>query len=624
MSPSSGHADKTLTPAQIGAAFQQAAALHGEGRLAEAWARYEEIVRQQPRHFDALHGLGVIAYQARDYERALGLIAAALKIFPDSAVFRSNYGLVLLDMGDVEGALAAFDRATVLDGKFASAFSNKGNALHILGRYPEALVNCERAVALEPQDAGAHYNRAQTLHALKRHMDALASYDRTIALAPDYADAHVNRGNVLQDLDRHQEAIESYDRAIALNPAMTAAYANRGMVRKSLSRFDQALVDLEQAIALDNTQAATYAARGVVHKQLGHLDAALADFTRAVELEPDNFEARKNFFWIQLWRSEPPDVVDRLSSELAQRKADIDVATLRSTKQIHNFRLLHDLEQAAYISRTRSDVDGLIDAQETLGAIHARTPADVGVADATASETEILARYRGNVLRHTLPLPAIAINPANNWSGIEDRYLGVKPQIVVIDNFLTPEALEQLRQFCLASTVWRTDYSNAYLGAFPEDGFISPLHLQIAAELRRVMPRVIGDHTLEQMWAFKYTSRSGKGIGLHADFARVNLNFWITPDDANLDPASGGMEVYDVPAPRDWTFHDYNGASQDKISEFLKANNAGSRSIPYKCNRAVLFNSNLFHRTSEIRFKDGYENRRMNVTYLFGVGLAFP
>ena len=35
-------------------------------------------------------------------------------------------------------------------------------------------------------------------------------------------------------------------------------------------------------------------------------------------------------------------------------------------------------------------------------------------------------------------------------------------------------------------------------------------------------------------------------------------------------------------------------------------------------NRAVIFNSNLFHETDKIDFKDGYENRRINVTMLFG------
>lgn len=40
------------------------------------------------------------------------------------------------------------------------------------------------------------------------------------------------------------------------------------------------------------------------------------------------------------------------------------------------------------------------------------------------------------------------------------------------------------------------------------------------------------------------TSTSMDGITIHADSASVNLNFWVTPDEANLDPTSGGLVVY--------------------------------------------------------------------------------
>ena len=39
------------------------------------------------------------------------------------------------------------------------------------------------------------------------------------------------------------------------------------------------------------------------------------------------------------------------------------------------------------------------------------------------------------------------------------------------------------------------------------------------------------------------------GIQVHADHATVNLNFWVTPDDANIDPSSGGLVVYPKAPP---------------------------------------------------------------------------
>ena len=46
--------------------------------------------------------------------------------------------------------------------------------------------------------------------------------------------------------------------------------------------------------------------------------------------------------------------------------------------------------------------------------------------------------------------------------------------------------------------------------------------------------------------------------------------------------------------------------------------NAGAKKVPHLANRCVLFDSKLIHRTDEMHFKPGYENRRVNVTLLYG------
>jgi len=44
--------------------------------------------------------------------------------------------------------------------------------------------------------------------------------------------------------------------------------------------------------------------------------------------------------------------------------------------------------------------------------------------------------------------------------------------------------------------------------------------------------------------------------------------------------------------------------------------------IPYRQNRAVVFNSDLFHETDRLAFKDEYVSRRINVTLLYGYRFA--
>ena len=102
---------------------------------------------------------------------------------------------------------------------------------------------------------------------------------------------------------------------------------------------------------------------------------------------------------------------------------------------------------------------------------------------------------------------------------------------------------------------------------------------------------------------YRYDSEE-KGIKVHADQANVNLNFWITPDSANMDPKSGGLIVYKRAPPEAWTFADYNYfGSEGKIVAHVAG--GGQVVVPYRQNRLVMFHSKLFHKTDHHRFKKG-------------------
>ena len=182
-----------------------------------------------------------------------------------------------------------------------------------------------------------------------------------------------------------------------------------------------------------------------------------------------------------------------------------------------------------------------------------------------------------NILQKYWSLPIIYntkeiknfLNPNNNWKNIQEKYIDSKPEFVVIDNFLSEEALIELRKFCLLSKVFLKEYENDYLGAFGNMGFTSQIHIGIGRDLKARMSKIFGNQSLNHMWAFKYDSKIGSGINVHADFAKVNLNFWITPDKYNLNTKSGGLKVYDTPPPEDWVFEKYN-ASQKDIYKFLE------------------------------------------------------
>ena len=54
---------KAGAPALLQQRLRQALALHRAGQLSQACRVYQEILGEQPQHYDALHLLGVIACQ---------------------------------------------------------------------------------------------------------------------------------------------------------------------------------------------------------------------------------------------------------------------------------------------------------------------------------------------------------------------------------------------------------------------------------------------------------------------------------------------------------------------------------------------------------------------------------
>jgi tetratricopeptide (TPR) repeat protein len=444
--------------------------------------------------------------------------------------------------------------------------------------------------AREHELAEVHFQRGNAAGAAGRFADAIAYFDAALGLFLSHVDAHINRGYALQELGRPHAALASFDRALAID-------ARRG---------------------------SALGARGGLLKEIGRLDEALVATRAAMRAAPDDINIRKQFFWLQVASQADSRTLGEAGNEVARLSVKVAREALRARRAISDFRAAHDLAQTDYLLAEGFSCAGLAEANAHLRDICARapkpgeTPQQVPITD---TEIAVIGRFREQRVRFEPDVPAACLNPDLDWKAIERDYFAAAPEVAVIDDFLSPAALRELQRFALVSTVWKSEYLHQYLGAFAEDGFLSALHVQIAGELKVRLPRILGAQTLEHLWGFKYAPRVTRGIDVHADFAKVNLNFWITPDTANLDPAGGGLVIYDTPAPTSWTFRDYN-ADKSRIAGFLASRHAARRKIPYRCNRAVLFNASLFHETDAIHFKDGYENQRINMTYLFGRGLA--
>jgi Tfp pilus assembly protein PilF len=383
---------------------------------------------------------------------------------------------------------------------------------------------------------------------------------------------------------RLAEAERLYRGILQVRPDHAPTNNNLGIALKDQGKLDEAAAAFRRVIAVAPDHTAAHGNLGGVLFAQGKPDEAEAAYRRAIGLRPDLLDALKNLGTMICENGRFTESFPwfRCHAELAYGRPESS-APGREPVPPHKAR--HDHEQRDYLDGGNAAGDGA----------------------AALFHIDEGGRVSGR-----------AVNPDQSGGEIAARWRSSRPQIAVIDDLLTDEALDALRRFCWRSTIWHKVYPNGYLGAMPEHGFACPLLAQIDEELRDTYPAIVGQHPLLRWWGFKYDSRLN-GINVHADFAAVNINFWITPDDANLDPETGGLVIWDTPAPLDWSFAQYNKDSAGAaIRDFLARAGAQSVTVPYRANRAVIFDSDLFHETDRIAFKEGYLNRRINITMLYG------
>ena len=102
------------------------------------------------------------------------------------------------------------------------------------------------------------------------------------------------------------------------------------------------------------------------------------------------------------------------------------------------------------------------------------------------------------------------LNPSVDYRPIREGISTGQQKVQVIDDFLTPDALEQVQKFCLESTVWRHPYKFGYVGAFPQDGFASISLFAIAEELQTALGEAFNGYQLAQWWGFEYDSQAAR------------------------------------------------------------------------------------------------------------------
>jgi predicted O-linked N-acetylglucosamine transferase (SPINDLY family) len=290
--------------AEVARLLERALQLHQTGLLPDAQAVYRQLLQLAPNHFDALHLLGTLESQAKNYQQAEILLSRAVAVDPRSAQAQMNRGVALNGLQRYDEARESYQKAIALRPNYAVALFNLGNVCWTLNHRHEAVENYDKAIAAKADFADACYNRGLVLLQLSRLAEAVESFDRALTINPRHVDALNDKGRALYGADRPHEALENYDRALSINPKLVHVLINRGNALTVLDRPVEALESYDKALAVDEHFAEAHNGRGGALSQLRNYDEAIASFHRALSIEPDHVAALTNraAAWLELLR----------------------------------------------------------------------------------------------------------------------------------------------------------------------------------------------------------------------------------------------------------------------------------------------------------------------------------
>lgn len=257
------------------------------GRYEEARPLLERAIVVNPLHARSWARLANARRNLQDYAGALEAIGEATRLDSGYAWAWNEQGLIYEQMGQLEDALAAYEKAGAAAPKDTNHVYQQVNLLVTFGDNEEALKRMERALNVDPNSSRNWAKNGQILRRMGYLEDALNSYERSLELDPKNAWAWNGRGLAFNMLGLHTEGLACFQEACRLDPSDAWYWYNQGDELFVLGRFEEALKALGQAIQLNPSQAESHAKRGQALRRLHRFEEALQAYDAALNIRPD-------------------------------------------------------------------------------------------------------------------------------------------------------------------------------------------------------------------------------------------------------------------------------------------------------------------------------------------------
>ncbi len=234
-----------------------------------------------------------------DLPGAEALLAAAVAERPNNVSYLYAQGMLLIELGRHEEALALGEAITDLDARDPHGFALQATALTWLGqpaiaipialsglelhprftplhaalarayidaeRWADGLSTGERGLAINENDPDLVRAYAYALQSVGSYQEAIDYLQRAIELRPTYLPTHFELAGLYLARDEDQSAIDLYNRILSINPRNARGMLRLCLAYRKVGEFARALGFCQDSVTNNPSDAAAQFQLGLLH-----------------------------------------------------------------------------------------------------------------------------------------------------------------------------------------------------------------------------------------------------------------------------------------------------------------------------------------------------------------------
>jgi len=266
--------------------LHEAIAHHQKGEVTEAENCYRRILAKVPNHPDALHLMGLLAFQVDKFDAAKGLVKKAIQFSPRVGNYWNTLGEIYRGKRCWDDARGCYENAFRLDPSQWQALSNESLVLIEKGEFDIAIDKLNTARSIKDSDHSVLVNLSKAYLGEKKYSEAILALEEVVEGNAENWQAWTNLSVAHRRNGDRENAEQCIKKAISLNSRDADVLTAYGTTMVSYGKWKRAREAYNSILRRwpNNLDALINIAS--IHREFEEFETSISYYERALVIDP--------------------------------------------------------------------------------------------------------------------------------------------------------------------------------------------------------------------------------------------------------------------------------------------------------------------------------------------------